>query len=209
MGNTFGATALSSYGGFWLSFAVILTPGGFNIESELMAAGPNAFADEFGLYLMVGLLCPQCSSKFFANCNRRAGSSSRPSFSSVHCVRPSSSSRSFSLWTWHSYSSVSATYTVTPWACPTHLSSRPVASSPCSRHSWLGIMLWLVLQTIRTGKPFSVRWWTMEHQLTLLQFLHHSSSAFPMVDQGDATEGQTGRGRQQDGLGGCLWDYGW
>lgn len=29
-GNTFGGTALSSYGGFWMSFAVILTPG-FNV----------------------------------------------------------------------------------------------------------------------------------------------------------------------------------
>jgi len=29
-GNTFGGTALSSYGGFWLSYAVILTPG-FNV----------------------------------------------------------------------------------------------------------------------------------------------------------------------------------
>lgn len=26
MGNTFGATALSSYGGFWISYALILTP---------------------------------------------------------------------------------------------------------------------------------------------------------------------------------------
>ncbi|KAH8887337.1 hypothetical protein GQ53DRAFT_749817 [Thozetella sp. PMI_491] len=26
VGNTFGATALSSYGGFWISFALILTP---------------------------------------------------------------------------------------------------------------------------------------------------------------------------------------
>lgn len=52
VGNTFGATALSSYGGFWLSFAVILTPGGFDIQAQLMAASPNAFADEFGLYLM-------------------------------------------------------------------------------------------------------------------------------------------------------------
>jgi uncharacterized protein len=31
VGNTFGATALSSYGGFWISYAIILTPGGFNI----------------------------------------------------------------------------------------------------------------------------------------------------------------------------------
>lgn len=52
VGNTFGATALSSYGGFWLSFAVILTPGGFDIQAQLMAVSPSAFADEFGLYLM-------------------------------------------------------------------------------------------------------------------------------------------------------------
>ncbi|CAF9932251.1 hypothetical protein IMSHALPRED_008833 [Imshaugia aleurites] len=52
VGNTFGATALSSYGGFWLSFAIILTPGGFDIEATLTAASPNAFADEFGLFLM-------------------------------------------------------------------------------------------------------------------------------------------------------------
>ena len=53
VGNTFGATALSSYGGFWLSFAVILTPGGFDIEAQLTAASSSAFADEFGLYLIV------------------------------------------------------------------------------------------------------------------------------------------------------------
>ena len=53
VGNTFGATALSSYGGFWISFAIILTPGGFQIEEALAATGPNAFADEFGLFLMV------------------------------------------------------------------------------------------------------------------------------------------------------------
>ena len=53
VGNTFGATALSSYGGFWLSFAIILTPGGFDIQAQLMTAGPNEFYDEFGLFLMV------------------------------------------------------------------------------------------------------------------------------------------------------------
>ena len=58
VGNTFGATALSSYGGFWLSFAVILTPGGFAIEETLNAAGASAFPDEFGLYLMVSRLLP-------------------------------------------------------------------------------------------------------------------------------------------------------
>ncbi|KAI9708833.1 MAG: hypothetical protein M1820_003788 [Bogoriella megaspora] len=38
IGNTFGATALSSYGGFWISFAIIFTPGGFNIASALETA---------------------------------------------------------------------------------------------------------------------------------------------------------------------------
>lgn len=53
VGNTFGATALSSYGGFWLSFAVILTPGGFQIEQSLEAVSKTEFLDEFGLYLIV------------------------------------------------------------------------------------------------------------------------------------------------------------
>ena len=55
VGNTFGATALASYGGFWISFGVILTPGGFQIEATLNAASKTAFLDEFGLYLMVCL----------------------------------------------------------------------------------------------------------------------------------------------------------
>ncbi|KAH8706034.1 GPR1/FUN34/yaaH family-domain-containing protein [Talaromyces proteolyticus] len=29
--NTFGATTLSSYGGFWIAFAFIFTPSGFGI----------------------------------------------------------------------------------------------------------------------------------------------------------------------------------
>jgi succinate-acetate transporter protein len=52
VGNTFGATALSSYGGFWLSFAIILTPGGFEIVSTLEAKSTATFYDSFGLYLM-------------------------------------------------------------------------------------------------------------------------------------------------------------
>ncbi|KAF2632812.1 hypothetical protein BU25DRAFT_329773 [Macroventuria anomochaeta] len=52
VGNTFGATALSSYGGFWLSFAIILTPGGFAIESGLAAISEATFLNSFGLYLM-------------------------------------------------------------------------------------------------------------------------------------------------------------
>ncbi|KAF2794785.1 hypothetical protein K505DRAFT_22528 [Melanomma pulvis-pyrius CBS 109.77] len=53
VGNTFGATALSSYGGFWLSFAIILTPGGFSIVADLeKEGGTAAFFNSFGLYLM-------------------------------------------------------------------------------------------------------------------------------------------------------------
>jgi uncharacterized protein len=55
VGNTFGATALSSYGGFWLSFAIVLTPGGFQIVESLEAkGGVQTFHNSFGLYLFVG-----------------------------------------------------------------------------------------------------------------------------------------------------------
>lgn len=53
VGNTFGATALSSYGGFWISFAIILTPGGFAVESTIEeASGPKGLHDSIGFYLM-------------------------------------------------------------------------------------------------------------------------------------------------------------
>jgi len=53
VGNTFGATALSSYGGFWISFAIILTPGGFNIEAGLIStAGAKGLLNSIGFYLM-------------------------------------------------------------------------------------------------------------------------------------------------------------
>ncbi|CAG7924642.1 unnamed protein product [Penicillium olsonii] len=52
VGNTFGATALSSYGGFWLSFAIVLTPGGFEIEKTLLADSPAKFYNSMGLFLM-------------------------------------------------------------------------------------------------------------------------------------------------------------
>lgn len=52
VGNTFGATALSSYGGFWLSYAIILTPGGFAIvESIEKEGGVPALNDSLGFYL--------------------------------------------------------------------------------------------------------------------------------------------------------------
>ena len=54
VGNTFGATALSSYGGFWIAFAIVLTPGGFEIASSIEAAqGASAFYDSFGFFLIV------------------------------------------------------------------------------------------------------------------------------------------------------------
>lgn len=50
VGNTFGATALSSYGGFWISIGIILTPGGFQIE-EAYASDADGFSQAFALYL--------------------------------------------------------------------------------------------------------------------------------------------------------------
>lgn len=61
VGNTFGATALSSYGGFWLAFAIILTPGGFDIEASIKASANGSvvpFIDSFGYFLMVRNLSP-------------------------------------------------------------------------------------------------------------------------------------------------------
>ena len=48
VGNTFGATALSSYGGFWISYAIILTPA-FNIVPSYAATGNVETA--LGFYL--------------------------------------------------------------------------------------------------------------------------------------------------------------
>ncbi|KAJ5101427.1 GPR/FUN34 family protein [Penicillium alfredii] len=56
IGNTFGATALTSYGGFWIAMAITFTPGGFEIQNELMKADPDGslgmFYDSLGLFLM-------------------------------------------------------------------------------------------------------------------------------------------------------------
>ena len=53
IGNTFGATALSSYGGFWISFAILLTPGGFGIEASLKESeGGAGLNNNIGLFLM-------------------------------------------------------------------------------------------------------------------------------------------------------------
>lgn len=54
LGNTFGATALSSYGGFWISFAIVLTPGGFGIMDAYSDPDvPNAFDQAFAFFLFV------------------------------------------------------------------------------------------------------------------------------------------------------------
>lgn len=52
VGNTFGATALSSYGGFWISFGIVLTPA-FNIPASYVNAttGASTFNAVFALYL--------------------------------------------------------------------------------------------------------------------------------------------------------------
>ncbi|KAK4543031.1 hypothetical protein LTR36_006029 [Oleoguttula mirabilis] len=49
LGNVFGGTALSSYGGFWIGLGIILTPVGFDIEGSYATAG--AFYGAFSFYL--------------------------------------------------------------------------------------------------------------------------------------------------------------
>jgi uncharacterized protein len=51
IGNTFGATALSSYGGFWISFAIVLTPGGFQIVDTYTADQGTTFDNALGFFL--------------------------------------------------------------------------------------------------------------------------------------------------------------
>lgn len=52
LGNTFTATALSSFGGFWISTAIILTPGGFQIDATYRANNdPDGFEQGISLYL--------------------------------------------------------------------------------------------------------------------------------------------------------------
>jgi len=53
VGNTFGATALSSYGGFWITIGIVLTPGGFEIVDAIETAdGAAGFLNSFGILLM-------------------------------------------------------------------------------------------------------------------------------------------------------------
>jgi len=51
VGNTFGATALSSYGGFWIAFGITLTPGGFQIVEAYTENNGTTFDSAFGFFL--------------------------------------------------------------------------------------------------------------------------------------------------------------
>ena len=55
LGNTFGATALSSYGGFWISLGIVFTPGGFGIATAYGGTGA-AFYNALGFLIMVSPL---------------------------------------------------------------------------------------------------------------------------------------------------------
>lgn len=50
VGNTFGATALSSYGGFWISYAILLTPG-FQALAPYEEMGAAVEASALGFFL--------------------------------------------------------------------------------------------------------------------------------------------------------------
>ncbi|KAI9754471.1 MAG: hypothetical protein M1815_005616 [Lichina confinis] len=50
MGNTLAATAMASYGGFWIALAIILTPS-FEIESALGANSPD-YVNSMGFFLI-------------------------------------------------------------------------------------------------------------------------------------------------------------
>merc|ERR1712093_826871 len=66
VGNTFGGTALSSYGGFWISFAITLTPGGFEILSTIESEGGGvAVLNSLGFYLMGWFICTSKSTVAF------------------------------------------------------------------------------------------------------------------------------------------------
>jgi succinate-acetate transporter protein len=70
-GNTFGATALSSYGGFWIAFAIIFTPGGFDIQSQLVEADNGSmdmYYNSVGLFFMVNIYLTQCINFYICVC---------------------------------------------------------------------------------------------------------------------------------------------
>lgn len=52
IGNTFGATALASYGAFWVSYAIILIPG-FGVSEAY--PNPAELSHAMGFFMMVRL----------------------------------------------------------------------------------------------------------------------------------------------------------
>jgi len=54
-GNTFGATAFTSYGAFWLSFATLFIPGS-GIGDAYKAAAPGMEDDAIGIFLMAWMV---------------------------------------------------------------------------------------------------------------------------------------------------------
>jgi len=52
-GNCFGATAFSSFAGFWIGTAIIFTPGGFQIVETLTQDSSSPFYNSIGIYFMV------------------------------------------------------------------------------------------------------------------------------------------------------------
>ncbi|KAL1859826.1 hypothetical protein VTK73DRAFT_7438 [Phialemonium thermophilum] len=51
VGNTFGATALSSYGGFWIAYGILLTPNFKVPEAYAAESDPLAFDSAVGFFL--------------------------------------------------------------------------------------------------------------------------------------------------------------
>ncbi|OTB00722.1 hypothetical protein M426DRAFT_324085 [Hypoxylon sp. CI-4A] len=68
VGNTFGATALSSYGGFWISYAIVLTPG-FATLTEYSTAEQHSvlgfFLTGWFIFTFILLLCTLRSTVMF------------------------------------------------------------------------------------------------------------------------------------------------
>jgi len=52
VGNTFGATAFTSYGAFWLSFAALLIPGSGIGDAYAASADPAQIVDAIAIYLI-------------------------------------------------------------------------------------------------------------------------------------------------------------
>ncbi|KAI0000716.1 GPR1/FUN34/yaaH family-domain-containing protein [Xylariaceae sp. FL0662B] len=68
VGNTFGATALSSYGGFWIAYAILLTPGfhaldEYDTVSEASALG--FFLTGWFIFTFILLMCTLRSTVMF------------------------------------------------------------------------------------------------------------------------------------------------